>query len=105
MNELTFSNDNKDVSEFVNKFLKKNKNFPLRNLYIFKSEDENGNITDVKYGVNLVVRTGFDYIVPPDVSSRTLYVGDGAGVPSYEDTALFNYIYVYFGLHSTEQNI
>ena len=92
MNELTFSNDNKDVSEFVNKFLKKNKNFPLRNLYIFKSEDENGNITDVKYGVNLVVRTGFDYIVPPDVSSRILYVGDGTGVPSYEDTALFNYI-------------
>lgn len=92
MNELTFSNDNKDVSEFVNKFLKKNKNFPLRNLYIFKSEDENGNITDVKYGVNLVVRTGFDYIVPPDVSSRILYVGDGTGVPSYEDTTLFNYV-------------
>lgn len=92
MNEITFSNDNKDVSEFVNKFLKKNKNFPLRNLYIFKSEDENGNVTDVKYGVNLVVRTGFDYIVPPDYNSRVLYVGDGTGVPSYEDTALFNYI-------------
>jgi hypothetical protein len=92
MNELAFSNDNKDVSEFVDKFLKKNKNFPLRNLYIFKSEDENGNITDVKYGVNLVVRTGFDYIVPPEYIYRVLYVGDGTGVPSYENTSLFNHI-------------
>ena len=92
MNELTFSNDNKDVSEFVNKFLKKNKNFPLRNLYIFKSEDKDGNVTDVKYGVNMAVRTGFDYIVPPEYYYRILYVGDGTGVPSYEDTALFNYL-------------
>lgn len=92
MNELAFSNDNKDISEFVNKFLKKNKNFPLRNLYIFKSEDENGNVTDVKYGVNMAVRTGYDYIVPPNVYYRILFVGDGTGVPSYEDTSLFNYL-------------
>ena len=87
--------ENYDVSsDPVEKFISnhnKNNKFPLRNLYIFKSIDKDGNIKDTKFGVNLITRTGFD-VVPIEGSNYSLYIGDGSGTPSYEDTALFHYL-------------
>lgn len=80
-----------EISKFVDNFLKKNNNVPLRNLYIFKSEDKDGNITDMRYGVNLIIRGGYS-AAPPTYSDHILYVGDGVGIPSYDDTALIHYL-------------
>ena len=80
------------VEEFAKNY-SKNKKFPLRNLYVFTVIDKNGNVKDEKFGVNLMTRSGFDYS-PIDGSyySMKLYLGDGSGTPSYEDTTLFHYL-------------
>lgn len=79
------------VEEFAKNY-SKDKKFPLRNLYVFTVIDKDGKVKDEKFGVNLMTRAGFDYAPIDETYDTQLYLGDGSGTPSYEDTTLFHYL-------------
>ena len=86
------NHDNKSTERFIKSFKSKN-NIPLDNVYVFSLEDENGNIVDEKYGVNLVVKQGFSRLpVRRNDGYAYLRIGNGNGAPSSNDTNMFNYL-------------
>lgn len=90
---LNIPSEDIEVSKFASNYIKQNKtHLPLRNLYVFKTINKNGDVIDEKYGVNLVTRNGFSRVPFDSVNGTRLYLGDGSGTPSYSDTSLFHYI-------------
>ena len=78
------------VDNFLENFKSKNKNVPLRNLYIFRVKDKDDNLVEERYGVNIVVRNGYSQV--PFTSAYELVVGTGTGEYSYSRTSLFNQV-------------
>ena len=70
----------------------------ISNIYIFESTDENGNVTDIKYGMNLMTNVGFNAVYKTGSefslsNSVQLYVGSGVShfdkSSAYIETPLF----------------
>ena len=67
----------------------------VSNIYVFTSVDKDGNITDEKYGMNVMTNTGFSAVYQSgnefEASSTVkLYVGSGTTPVTIEDTQLEN---------------
>ena len=92
MNDYIKFINNQKLSDDLNKFiagLPKSKQ--QSNIYDIICYDENGKITDHKYGVNVMTTYGFlrMYTSPNETSSYVLF-GNGTGTPSKSDQQLFN---------------
>ena len=80
----------KSMEEFMN-------NIPHEklghNLYFIQCEDKSGNITEEKFGINLITDYGFKYkfIYPKDNGTKFV-MGTGSGIPSCTDTEIFNLV-------------
>lgn len=80
----------KSMMEFIN-------NIPHKklehNLYFIQCEDRDGNITEEKFGINLMTDYGFASKFRNQKTNGTRFVmGTGTGVPSYTDTRMFEEI-------------
>ena len=82
----------KSMEEFMN-------NIPHEklghNLYFIQCEDKSGNITEEKFGINLITDYGFKYkfIYPKDNGTKFV-MGTGSGIPSCTDTEMFEEIII-----------
>ena len=65
MNSNSLFEEYPGLGEFVNNMKKKHpemKHVGMKNLYVIRSEDQDGNIVDEKYGMNLITDAGFDHL-------------------------------------------
>ena len=64
------------------------------NVYEIICEDKEGNITERKFGVNIMTNTGFsrEYRTDENINNCAMVFGTGSGTPSITDTALFQRI-------------
>lgn len=64
----------------------------MHNLYLLQSVDKDGNVTEEKYGINVMTDLGFQayYSVRDYESSVYCFLGDGDGEPSTSDATLFH---------------
>ena len=67
----------------------------MHNLYLLQSVDKDGNVTEEKYGINVMTDLGFQAYY--SIYDRNIYeapvycfIGDGVGEPSTSDTTLFH---------------
>ena len=86
----------------------KDKHPGVSNIYIFESVDENGNVTDTKYGMNLLTNKGFNDIYKAHntfalSSSVKLYVG--SGVSNFDKTTSSIETPLFGGLAATNSNV
>lgn len=93
------------IQNFVSNM--KDKRPGISNIYVFETTDSDGNVTDVKYGMNLMTNSGFNAIYKSGSTfalsdSVKLYVGEGVSnfdkSTSYMETPLFG------GLAATNSN-
>jgi len=86
----------KQISEQLDHFLRTMPDHKGSNVYEIICEDRDGNITDRKFGVNVLTDSGFDTEIVRNFSSQygDMYIifGTGSGVPTRSDTALFERI-------------
>lgn len=61
------------LKTFMNNMRKHNKHITSKNIYVFRSEDQDGNIVDEKYGVNLLTDIGLQGL---NMSMRYYYGSD-----------------------------
>lgn len=82
----------KSMEEFMN-------NIPHEklghNLYFIQCEDKSGNITEEKFGINLITDYGFKYkFINPNNNETKFVMGTGSGIPSCTDTEMFEEIII-----------
>ena len=81
----------------------------VSNLYVFSLIDEDGNIKDEKYGMNLMTNTGMNDIYSSNQnfepsSSVHLYVGQGTGTISTDTNSIRAAEICFNGLEATNKN-
>ena len=102
----------KHVLNFIN--VMKNKRTGISNIYIFESTDKNGNVTDIKYGMNLMTNNGFNTIYKTGASFALknasgsdpgvhLYLG--SGVSNFDKSSSYIETQLFGGLPATNSNI
>lgn len=66
--------------------------YGLHNLYELTSVDMDGNVTDRKFGINVLTDSGFEklYTAKSYHVTYDVKLGDGTGIPSVTDTNLFH---------------
>lgn len=86
--------DNSKQFELIQKFVNNMKDIHpgISNVYIFETTDEDGNVTDIKYGMNLMTNTGFNDVYKTGSAfalsnSVKLYVG--SGVSNFDKNTAF----------------
>lgn len=94
--------------EMIQKFANtmKSKKHGISNIYIFESTDEHGNVTDVKYGMNLMTNTGFNAIYKSGSSfelSDTVHLYVGSGVSQFDKTTSYIETPLFGGLAATNE--
>ena len=98
-----------ELFEHIQKFASnmKDKRPGVSNIYIFETTDSDGNVTDVKYGMNLMTNAGFNAIYKTGSSfalsdSVKLYVGEG--VSNFDKTTSRMETPLFGGLAATNTN-
>ena len=80
----------KSMEKFMNNISPKKQE---HNLYFIQCEDRDGNITEEKFGINLMTDYGFNRKYVTNINSTTKFVmGTGTGTPSCSDTEMFEEI-------------
>ena len=98
--------DNKfqKLNEFIHNM--KFKHEGISNVYLFETVDADGNVTDTKYGMNLMTNIGFAAIYKNaatfDMSAMNLYVGTFTGEITVGNTAIIDLAFQ--GLAATKSN-
>ena len=60
----------------------------FHNIYVIQTEDKNGNITDTKFGKNLMTDYGLENCRNYGIGNIYLYFGEGSTPPSFDDISL-----------------
>lgn len=96
------------IQEFINNNPDKFSN-GLHNLYFLQTVDKEGNVTDEKFGINILTNAGFEaYYNKYSGSSGSniyVYIGDGSGTPSLTDAGLFNQTITVYGTEIDDTHV
>ena len=76
------------LNVFVENYKKRYGQEPSSNIYVLQTTDLDGNVTDEKYGVNLITDSG---MMPYARSFATGFIGTGITTPSYIDDRMPDY--------------
>ena len=93
------------IQNFVSNM--KTKRDGISNIYVFETTDLDGNITDIKYGMNLMTNTGFNAIYKTGSSfalSDSLHLYLGNGVSNFDKTTSRMESPIFGGLAATNSN-
>lgn len=79
--------------KFVENMKCKFQNHGISNIYVLQTIDQNGKVTDEKYGMNLMTDYGMSqYFVSRQAFPTNLYIGNGSGSFNQSTNALINAI-------------
>jgi hypothetical protein len=93
------------IQNFVSNM--KTKRDGISNIYVFETTDLDGNITDIKYGMNLMTNTGFNAIYKTGSSfalSDSVHLYLGNGVSNFDKTTSRMESPIFGGLAATNSN-
>ena len=91
----------------------KSKRAGISNIYVFETTDRDGNVTDVKYGMNLMTNTGFNAIYKSgssfalrnaENSDPGVHLYLGSGVSNFDKTTSYIETPLFGGLPATNSN-
>ena len=79
--------------KFVENMKYKFQNHGISNIYVLQTIDQNGKVTDEKYGMNLMTDYGMSqYFVSRQAFPTKLYIGNGSGSFNQSTNVLINAI-------------